>query len=160
MHREMKILLVPVLCLALAATSVSCRRGGDDTTAERTPPTTESPPATTTPAATAVRVSDVRLGRGVGADRRVTDETTQFRPQDTIYASVVTDGSASNVTLTARWTYQDGQQVDETSQTISPTGSQVTEFHISRPSGWPQGNYQVQILVNGTQATTRDFRVQ
>jgi hypothetical protein len=50
--------------------------------------------------------------------------------------SVKTDGSGPSATLTVRWTYQDGQVVDESGQNIAPTdGATVTEFHLSKPDG-------------------------
>jgi uncharacterized protein YfaS (alpha-2-macroglobulin family) len=96
----------------------------------------------------------------VGADRRVSAPTNAFRPTDTIYASVVTTGSAPSATLTARFTYQDGQLVNESSQTIAPTGSDATEFHISKPDGWPAGQYRVEVLLDGRSVSTKDFQVQ
>ena len=107
----------------------------------------------------AVRVADVKLGRAVGGDKRLTDETDDFRPGDTIYAVVETQGSGPNTALQARWTYQDGQVVDESSRTIAASGDEVTEFHISKPGGWPKGKYKVEILLNGAPAESEDFEV-
>jgi len=56
--------------------------------------------------------------------------------------------------------YQDGQIVDESTQTIAPTGAARTEFHISKPDGWPAGKYKLEVLLNGTSAGTKDFDVQ
>ena len=122
-----------------------------------TPNTT---PATTTPSAAAVSVTSVDLGTAVGADQKVTTPSTQFGPKDTIYAAVSTDGAASNATLAAKWTFQDGQTVNESSQTIAPTGPAVTTFHISKPDGWPTGNYKVEISLNGSPVSSKDFTVQ
>jgi hypothetical protein len=107
----------------------------------------------------AVRVSDVKLGRSLGADKRLTDETDDFRPTDVIYAVVETQGSGSSGELRARWTYEDGQVVDESSRNISAAGADFTEFHISKPSGWPKGNYKVEISLNGQPVETEDFEV-
>lgn len=107
----------------------------------------------------ALRVSEVKVGRAVGADKRLTEETADFRPTDIIYAVVETQGSGSGTTLQARWTYQDGQVVDESSRSISGNGEDVTEFHISKPGGWPKGEYKVEILLNGTPAGSEDFNV-
>jgi hypothetical protein len=107
----------------------------------------------------AVRVADVTLGRSVGADKRVTSETEEFRPTDVIYAVVETQGSGSTAALQARWTYEDGQVVDESTRNISAAGGDFTEFHISKPSGWPKGKYKVEILLNGQPAESEDFEV-
>jgi hypothetical protein len=140
------------LVLALASAAWAC--GGRDEAEVETQPGAE---VTTE----AVRVTVVDLGNAIGTDKRVTDANNadDFRPTDTIYASVATEGTASGATLTARWTYQDGQVVDETSQTISPTGQAVTEFHIAKPDGFPTGNYQVEILLNGRSVEKKDFEV-
>jgi len=52
-----------------------------------------------------------------------------------------------------------GQVVDNSTQTISPTGPAVTEFHLSKPSPWPEGDYKVEISLNGASAGTKGFKV-
>lgn len=108
-----------------------------------------------------VRVTGVQLGRAIGVDLRVSDEaeTGVFESTDTIYVSVDTEGAAAGATLAARWTYEDGQVVDESTRSISPTGATVTEFHISNPDGFPAGSYQVEILLDGRSVETEDFEV-
>lgn len=106
-----------------------------------------------------VEVTGITLGSAIGADRRVTEETAAFGPTDTIYVSVGTDGVSSGATLSARWTYEDGQVVDESSQTIAPSGPEVTEFHVSKPDGWPVGKYQVVISLDGAQSGAQEFEV-
>jgi len=122
---------------------------------------TSAPPAIEAPASQAVRVTDVEVGRSIDAQGRIADEsdTNDFTPNDTIYVSVNTDGSASGSQLTARWTFEDGQVVDETSQTLSTTGPATTEFHISHPSGFPVGTYRVEILLDGQTVETEEFDV-
>ena len=124
-------------------------------------PTTPPPaaPMTPPPAAPAVTVTTVELGNQIGADKRVTQQITSFAPKDTIYATVVTNGSAPSATLTAKWTYQDGQVVNESTQTIAPTGPAATEFHISKPDGWPAGTYKVEVSLNGRSTGTKEFEV-
>ncbi|MGH7589030.1 MAG: hypothetical protein ACRELU_10605 [Gemmatimonadota bacterium] len=121
--------------------------------------TTEEPaPA---PTATAgVEVTEVALGKAVGADKAVTETASTFEPTDTIYVSVRTAGTASSATLAARWTFEDGQVVDESSQTIAPTGPEVTEFHVSKPDGWPAGAYEVAISLDGQPVETQSFTVE
>ena len=109
---------------------------------------------------TGVKVTDIAIGRSVAADKTIAEETASFGPADTFYLSVKTDGSGPSATLTARWTYEDGQVVDESRQNIAPTGSAgVTEFHLSKPDGWPAGGYKVEVLLDGASAGTRDFKV-
>jgi len=145
------------LCMAGAvgfALLGGCNRDADVETDNTVPPTTEVPNQ-------AIRVTEVDLGRSVSTDGRINDnmETDEFRPADTIYASVATDGTASGSALSARWTFEDGQVVDESSQNISPTGPAITEFHISKPNGFPKGKYKVEIKLNGQTVETKDFEV-
>lgn len=108
---------------------------------------------------TGIRVSHIDLGRSVSADKTISGSTDSFKPNDTIYASIATEGSALTATLKARWTYQDGQVVNESTQTIAATGDARTEFHISKPDGWPAGKYKLEVLVNGSSAAMKDFEV-
>jgi hypothetical protein len=150
--RRVQTLLIPLVLLALPLALAACRRSESP-----------APPGAPTPQVSApapsFRITGIELGRAVGADRRVTAPTTQFAPSDTIYASVGSDGSAGSVTLRARWTYEDGQIVNETSETITPGGPAATEFHIAKPDGWPPGRYKVEITSNGMSAGAREFEV-
>jgi hypothetical protein len=115
--------------------------------------------AATSTAAPELKISEVQLGRRLSADKRVADATDKFSPRDTIYVVAVTQGSSPNTTVTARWTYQDGGQVvKEDSRTIAPNGTEATEFHISKPSGWPKGKYRVTVTMNGS-TESKDFEV-
>lgn len=120
-----------------------------------------SPPPTqdTARVSDPVRVTDVDLGLGLGADKRVKDRTDQFKPSETIYLSVRTEGAAPTATLKTLWSFQDGQVVHEASQTIAPTGTAVTEFHVSNAAGWPNGSYKVEVFLNGSSVETENFQV-
>jgi len=145
-------LMRPAVVLALAVLGAgACKKKTPDVAV--TPP---APPAA--PAAAPLAVTSVNLGKSLGPDKRVTSETTTFAKNDSVYASVATSGSAGG-TLAARWTFQDGQVVDETTQSVG-AGPAVTEFHIFKPSGWPTGNYKVEVMLNGAPAQSKEFRVQ
>jgi hypothetical protein len=148
MKRVMRILSLAV-CLAAMAAMANMTAGCNKATNE--------PGAT--PAAAGVRVTGIDLGRSLAADKGIADKTTAFRPSDTIYFSVETDGTSPQATLLTRWTYQDGQVVKELSETIAPTGKAHTEFHIVKPDGWPAGKYTVALSLNGAAAGSKDFEV-
>jgi len=161
LDRTLKLL---ALGLAGVLTIAACNKSPENAPppATKTPPapaTVSAPPPAATPAQQGVSVTSVDLGTAVGADQKVTSPTTTFSPKDTIYAAVSTTGAASNATLGAKWTYQDGQIVNDSSQTIAPTGPAVTTFHISKPDGWPAGNYKVEISLDGNMVSSKDFSV-
>jgi hypothetical protein len=118
---------------------------------------TATSPMATTPPATSAIVSSVDLGSAVGGDNKVTKPGTTFAKTDTIHASVATNGDKAS-TVTARWTFQDGQVVHTEDKSVA-AGAQVTDFSISKPDGWPAGDYKLEVLVDGTVAQTKDFSV-
>jgi len=122
-------------------------------------PPAAAAPGAMAPAPSAFRITSIDLGTAVGPDRKVTAPATTFAPTDTIYASVASDGSAPTVTILARWTYEDGQEVSTGTQTLSPIGPTATEFHISKPSGWPAGRYRVEVSAEGSPGAAKDFEV-
>lgn len=109
--------------------------------------------------ASAPDVDDLELGRAVDANKKVTDGADDFRPTDTIYLSVKTDGAAANSEIKVRWTYQDGQLVKEDKRNVPAGGDAWTEFHISKPGGFPKGDYKVIAYVNGAEKGTKSFEV-
>lgn len=115
--------------------------------------------ANNSPGTDGVRVTDVTLGRSIGGDKMVTDKTDNFKPNDTVYASVATEGSAQSATLRAKWTFEDGQVVDDSSHTIAPGSRERTEFHIAKPDGWPTGKYTVEVFLDNKSADTKSFEV-
>ncbi len=114
------------------------------------------------PAARAA-VSNIELGKSVTADNKIANATSSFGARDTIYASVTTENAAPGSILSARWTFQDGQVVDSTSQAVAPAGAggstSVTEFHISKGSAWPAGNYKVEFFLDGASVGSKDFKI-
>ena len=147
----MQTRLFGTLILALTlASSAACSRGS------KNPDTTG-----TTGTGVGVRVSQIDIGRSLAADKTISAKADSFKPNDTIYASIATEGTAAApATLKARWTYQDGQVVDESTQSIAPAGNARTEFHISKPDGWPAGKYKLEVFLNGSSAGTRDVEVE
>ena len=113
---------------------------------------------------TAVKVSQIELGRSLKPDLKIEDKTSTFRPTDVIYASIETKGNSA-ATLQTRWTFGDDkdhqQVVNESTRTISPNGDEPvrTEFHISKPDGFPEGKYHLVVTINGAEGGTKDFEV-
>ncbi|HEY6051797.1 MAG TPA: hypothetical protein VIZ58_11150, partial [Thermoanaerobaculia bacterium] len=124
-----------------------------------TPTVVAAEPAPTAVPAPAVSVTDLSLGKSVGADKKVQTPTDTFSPKDTIFASVSTDGSAPTSVIAVKWTFGDGQTVKEDSKSIAPTGPTATEFSIQKPGGWPKGNYKVEVTVDGKPGPSKTFTV-
>ena len=131
------------LCLALLVAAAACHGNAANNTA----------------ATPGVRVTEVTLGRSVGGDKAITDRADTFKPNDTIYASVATEGSSPSASLRAKWSFEGGQLVDESTRTIAPNNRERTEFHISKPDGWPLGKYKLEVFLNDQLTETKNFDV-
>ena len=140
------------VALAIAALG-ACSKEKNESAGDVTPGA-----ATPAPAASTVAVADIDLGRAV-TNARVSDKTDNFKTTDTVYASVHTTGTAAAAAVMARWTFEDGQVVDESTQSIVPSGDAYTEFHISKPGGLPKGKYKVEVFLDSKSAGTKDFEV-
>ena len=129
------------------------------------PPPPPPPPTTvaTTTLPAPVSVGAVTLGNTIGADKKVAAAMETFGVQDTIYASVETAG-VGHARLRALWSFVKGEKtakVDETVIELDATAPTVNEFHISKPSGWPKGDYKVEIFLGDETmpAMTKAFKV-
>ena len=138
-----------ILLLAATVLAPGCKKNADKGTTATGTETAAAPAS----------ITEIQLGRRLSADKRVSDATTKFSPRDTIYAVAMTQGSSPNATVTARWTYEEGGQVvKEDSRSIATNGTDATEFHISKPSGWPKGKYRVTLTLGGS-TESKDFEV-
>lgn len=116
-------------------------------------------PAPPPAAPESVSFAGLTLGNAVDANQNVTAPMASFATTDTIYAAVATKGAAPNAAIVAKWTFGDGQLVDESSQSIAPTGGAITTFHIAKPDGWPVGKYKVDITLDGNPVASQEFEV-
>jgi hypothetical protein len=124
-------------------------------------PATETAPAPPPPPPAGVQAGTIGLGKAIGPDKKVTAPTESFAKGDTFYVTVDTTGTGT-ATLKAKWTYHMGGKVtvvDEQPQPINPTGPATTEFHVSKPGGWPAGEYQVELFLDDKPIGMRSFKV-
>lgn len=155
MYRVTSATLKRAAILALMISVVACRKKDEAYTDTAT--TTIPPPA---PAVAPLKVGEIDVGKGLNPDMTLKDETDDFGVRDTIYVAVKTEGASAGSRLAAKWTYQTGQTVNESSQNISPSGGESRhEFHIAKASAWPRGDYKVEITLDGVSAGTKDFSI-
>lgn len=156
-HQSLHTAIAVALFATLAV--AGCKKKADDAATTPAPASEPATPAPMEPAATPspMMVTTVDLGNAVGNDNRVAAPMTTFAASDTIHASVGTDGGAAG-TLTAKWSYEDGQVVDSTDKSVA-AGPQITEFSISKPDGWPTGKYKLEVMMDGTVVQSREFEV-
>jgi hypothetical protein len=105
-----------------------------------------------------VSVKELSLERALEAIRRVIRPLEAFVPADTVYSSVVTEGSARRGLLKANW-HEHAKVASEASLDIAPSATTASELQISRP-GLPPGRHQVETFFDGAPAGKRTFPVQ
>ncbi|MGE0463727.1 MAG: hypothetical protein AB7Q16_20375 [Vicinamibacterales bacterium] len=105
-----------------------------------------------------LEVSTIQLGRALSSDNSIGSHTTVFRPDDTIYVSVLTTDTGSG-TIGVRWMYG-GRLISEPSKDVSYKGAAATEFHIQNSGGFPEGKYSVEAFLDGQSVGRRNFTVE
>jgi len=107
-----------------------------------------------------LRVVQIQLGRSLNSDNTIAAPTYSFGAHDAIILSVMTAGKGSG-TVSVRWTY--GSRVlDEPKKQIRYTykDSAATDFRLESASGFPAGEYAVEVFLDGQSAGSKKFRVQ
>jgi hypothetical protein len=102
-------------------------------------------------------VSAIQVGKSLNSDNSVGTLATTFKPNDTIYAAVLTDGTGRG-TLSAKFSYG-GRVISEPEKRVSYKGAAATEFHIEYSGGFPAGDYDIELFLNGTSVGMRRVRV-
>lgn len=149
-HRGIRASTALLLLLSLAA----CNKKNDAANAS------DTSALDATPDSQPLRVAGIEVGRRIGADKNISDQTNDFGVRDTIYVSVTTEGAASSSNLAAKWTFNGKQVVDSSTQNVAPRGgTTVTEFHITKKTAWPKGAYKVEVFLDGASAGSKDFNV-
>ena len=105
-----------------------------------------------------LRISTLQLGRALNPDNSVAAHTTRFKPDDTIYIAILNDQPGFG-TINVRWLVY-GQVISEAKRDVSYNRSAATEFHLQNSGGFPEGNYKVEVLIDGKLAESREFKVE
>ena len=105
-----------------------------------------------------LKVSNIQTGRSLNSDNSVGALTTTFKPTDTIYVAVLTDGSGS-ATIGAKFSHL-GRVVSEPEKKVSYRGAAATELHLDYAGGIPAGEYDIEVFFNGQSAGMRKVRVE
>jgi hypothetical protein len=105
-----------------------------------------------------LNVETIQLGRALNPDSSVAEHATTFRPSDTVYVAVLTTAPGRG-TISVKWTYA-GQVIDQPERAVTYRDAAATSFQLANSGGFPQGNYGVEVFVDGQSVGTRSFRVE
>jgi hypothetical protein len=102
-------------------------------------------------------VDTIQLGRSLNADQSIASQTTTFKPNETVYVSALNNARGDG-TVKVRW-MMGTQLLSEREKAVTFSGAGATEFHISSATGFPEGDYSVEIFVDGVSVGSRKFDV-
>lgn len=102
-------------------------------------------------------LTNIQVGRSLNQDGSIASITTLFKPSETIYVSVQT-GAGKGV-IGVRWKFG-SKVVGEPTKPVDSNGPKSSEFHLQNSGGFPPGDYSVDVLIDGVQVGTRNFKVE
>jgi hypothetical protein len=106
------------------------------------------------------QIVSVLVGNGVDAEHVVLADTRSLAATQPIYASVLSIGAHQGLKISADWIAPDGHSFAKSEQAVVPDTDLATTFKVENPAGWPAGDYQVRIAVNGHTLRSESFTVQ
>ena len=102
-------------------------------------------------------VGAIQLGRSLNADNSVASQASTFKPSETVYIAALNPARGEG-TISVKW-YFGTQLLSERSKQVTFKGAAATEFHLQSTAGFPEGDYSVEVLLNGQSAGRRNFNV-
>ena len=102
-------------------------------------------------------VGTIQLGRSLNADSSVASQTSTFAPQETVYVAVLNPERGEG-TIGVKW-YFGSQLLSEREKPVSFKGAGATEFNLKSATGFPLGDYSVDVFLNGQSVGRRNFNV-
>ncbi len=105
-------------------------------------------------------VDGVTLTTAVDSGFKATSPTTTFKPTDKFFASVQVSNIVVGTKVDSRWYFgADEVTGGRTSITSDKTGSGYYSFSLSSASGFPVGDWKVEIYLDGKLVNTTTFKV-
>lgn len=105
-----------------------------------------------------LKVTGIQTGRTLNSDNSVGTQGTTFKPSETIYVAVLTDGTG-RATIGVKFSHL-GRVVAEPEKKVSYRGAAATEFHLDYAGGIPAGEYDIEAFFEGQSVGMRKVRVE
>jgi hypothetical protein len=120
---------------------------------------TGAPARDTTPVEASVR--DVTLSNHGDTEKNTLGiPVSRFGPNDSVYAEIRSEGTASEYTIYAKWIGADGVTLADYGIKLNIAGPSRTVISLSKPDGWPLGKNKIELAINGKAQRTVTFDVQ
>jgi hypothetical protein len=105
-----------------------------------------------------LNVVAIQTGKSLNTDHSVGNHATSFRPKDTMYVSVLSNGRGAG-TITVKWSFA-GRVVHEVTKKVSYNDQAATDFRFQAADDFPIGDYTIEVSVDGKTLETRRVKVE
>jgi hypothetical protein len=105
-----------------------------------------------------LNIVGVQTGKSLNSDHSIGRHAISFRPDDTMYVSVLTIGRGAG-TIQVKWALR-GYELHQVTKKVSYNGQAATDFRFAAADGFPVGDYTVEVIVDGKPFETRRIKVE
>ena len=106
-----------------------------------------------------LNVVGMQTGKSLNSDHSVAIHAASFRPNDTMYVSVLSNGRGKG-TITVKWTFG-GRVIQALAKKVSYNdGQAATDFRFEAADEFPVGDYTIEVSVDGKTVETRRVKVE
>ena len=105
-----------------------------------------------------LKIVTIQTGKSLNTDHSVGAHTMSFRPKDTMYVSVLTEGRGAG-TITVKWRFG-GQVIKDVTKKVAYNDQAATDFRFQAADEFPIGDYTIDVIVDGKTIETRRVKVE
>ena len=105
-----------------------------------------------------LNIVGIQTGKTLNTDHSVGKHAISFRPDDTMYVSVLSNGRGAG-TITVKWSLY-GRVIHEVTKKVSYNDQAATDFRFQAADGFPVGDYTIDVIVDGKTHETRRVKVE
>jgi hypothetical protein len=105
-----------------------------------------------------LKIVGIQTGKTLNSDHSVGKHAISFRPEDTMYVSVLSDGRGKG-TITVKWSLY-GRALHEVTKKVAYNDKAATDFKFQAADGFPVGDYTIDVIVDGKTFETRRVKVE
>ena len=105
-----------------------------------------------------LNVVTIQTGKSLNTDHSIGTHAASFRPKDTMYVSVLTEGRGAGK-VTVKWSLN-GRVLHQLTKKLSYNDQAATDFRFQAADEFPLGDYTIEVIVDGKTIETRRVKVE
>ena len=105
-----------------------------------------------------LNVVTIQTGKSLNTDHSIGTHAASFRPKDTMYVSVLTEGRGAGK-VTVKWSLN-GRVLHQLTKKLSYNDQAATDFRFQAADEFPLGDYTIEVLIDEKSIETRRVKVE